>query len=176
MSRMFRNPLCIELYISSSAWKRIMKVMSDSEHVILLSLLCLFSVGLVGCTAPLAVQGLSSTSPVAFSNIDRGSGDSFWLARYDDVVQATLRAGQALSLTLDNKQIEKDETVFHFVGDREKKMKILIERRTETMTYAHFDVGFFGSKSMGRLMARQIFFEIDEAEAFLRNRHPAEDN
>jgi hypothetical protein len=29
---------------------------------------------------------------------------------------------------------------------------------------------------MGRLMARQIFFEIDEAEAFLRNRHPAEDN
>ena len=146
------------------------------KSVILSILLCLFIVGLGGCTAPLAVQGLSSTSPVAFSYIERGKGDSFWLAHYDDVVQATIRAGQALSLTLDNNQIIKDKTVFHFVDGKEKEMEILIGRRTETMTYARFDVGLFGSKSMRRLMARQIVFEMAEASAFLRNWHPEEDN
>jgi hypothetical protein len=54
-------------------------------------------------------------------------------------------------------------------------LNVLIERRTETLTYALFDVGLFGSKSLGRLMARQIVFEMAEAGAFLRNRHPAAD-
>jgi len=52
-------------------------------------------------------------------------------------------------------------------------LDVLIEHRTDTMTYARFDVGWFGSKSMGRLMARQIVFEMTEAGVFLRNWHPA---
>ena len=148
--------------------------MIATKHLILLALLCLFSVGLVGCTAPLAVQGFSSTSPVAFSNIGGGEGDSFWLARYDDVIQATLRAGQALSLTLANKQIEKDKTVFHFVDGKANKVKILIERRTETVTYARFSVGLFGSRAIGHLMVRQIIFEMNEEDKFLRDWHPVE--
>jgi hypothetical protein len=136
--------------------------------------LCLFFTGLCGCTVPLAMQGLSSSSPVAFSYIGKGKADSSWLARYDDVVRATLRAGQALSLKLERKDIEKDQTVFHYVDGKGKELDVLIERRTETMTYARFDVGWFGSRAMGRLMARQIVFEMTEAGAFLRDWQPAE--
>ena len=55
-------------------------------------------------------------------------------------------------------------------------MNVRIERRTETVTSAQFDVGLFGSKSMGRLMARQIVFEKAEAGAFLHCWHPTENN
>ena len=74
------------------------------KSAVFLTALCLVFAGLWGCTAPIAMQGLSSTSPVAVSYIGRGKGDSSWLARYDDVVQATLRAGQALSLILEKKE------------------------------------------------------------------------
>jgi hypothetical protein len=128
--------------------------------------------GLIGCTAPLAVQGLSTTSPVAFSHAGRGKGDSYWLAPYDDVVRATERAGQALSLELEKKEIEKDYIIFHYIDGRQKQLDILIERSTGTMTYARFDAGLFGSKSMSRLMARQIVFEMTEVGAFLRSWDP----
>lgn len=147
--------------------------MTIKNSVYLISLGLFFS-GLCGCTAPLAVQGLSSTSPVAFSYIGRGKGDSFWLAHYDDVIQATEQAGQTLSLELEKKMIEKDHTKFQYADGRGNHLEIMIERRTETMTYARFDVGFFGSRSMGRLMVRQIIFEMTEAGAFLRDWQPKE--
>ena len=53
-------------------------------------------------------------------------------------------------------------------------MDILIERRTETMTYARFSVGVFGSKSMGQLMVRQIIFEVNAEGKFIRDWHPVE--
>ncbi|CAB1074383.1 hypothetical protein D1AOALGA4SA_2202 [Olavius algarvensis Delta 1 endosymbiont] len=68
--------------------------------------------------------------------------------------------------------IDPEQSTFHFVDDKGNKMKILIERRTETMTYARLKVGWFGSRSMGRLMARQIVYEMIETDAFLRNWHP----
>ncbi len=83
---------------------------------LLAGLLLLFA-GLTGCTAPIAMQGLSSTSPVAFNAIGRGKADSAWLARYEDVVQATQRAGQALSLILEKKEIGEDQTDLIPSGD-----------------------------------------------------------
>ena len=139
-----------------------------------LTAMCLIFAGLSGCAAPLAMQGLGSTSPVAVSYIGGGKGESFWLARYDDVVQATQRAGQTLSLKLRKKMIEKDQATFKYIDDKGKQLDVLIERRTDTMTYTRFDVGLFGSKSMGRLMVRQTIFEMSEAGTFLRNWHPTE--
>ena len=144
------------------------------KNAFFLTTLGLVFIILCGCMAPLAMQGLSSTSPVAFSRIGQGKGDSFWLARYDDVVQATQRAGQALSLKLEIKDIDHDKTLFHYIDGTGEKLDVLIERRTDSMTYARFDVGWFGSRSMGRLMVRQIVFEITEADAFLDNWQPAE--
>jgi hypothetical protein len=117
---------------------------------------------------------LGSGAPVAFNSTGRGKGDSAWLARYDDVVQATMRAGNALSLKLKKKQIGPSQSNFDFIDDKGNKLQILIERRTGTTTYARLNVGWFGSRSMGRLMARQIVYEMIEADAFLRNWHPQE--
>ena len=137
------------------------------------SLLVLMS--LCGCTAGLALQGLSSGAPVAFDAKGRGKADSAWYARYDDVVQATLRAGEKLSFKLEEKNIGTDRSAFNFVDDKGKKLEILIERRTETVTWVQFNVGRFGgSVSIGRLMARQIIVEVAEANDFLRDYHPTE--
>jgi len=141
---------------------------------VLPALFCLFLAGLSGCAAPLVFQGVSGGAPVVFDSTGRGQGDSTWLARYDDVIQATLRAGQDLSLKLEKEKSEPDQSIFHFIDDKENRLQILIERRTETVTYARLDVGWFGSRSMGRLMARQIVYEMIEANAFLRNWYPEE--
>ena len=144
------------------------------KRVVLGAVFCLLLTGLCGCAAPLALQGLGSATPVAFNATGMGTGDSAWLARYDDVVQATLRAGEVLSLNLEKKEIGEGQTVFRYMDGMGKKMDILIERRTETMTYARFSVGLFGSKSMGQLMVRQIIFEVNAEGKFIRDWHPVE--
>jgi len=144
------------------------------KSVVLRAVFCLLLTGLCGCAAPLALQGLGSATPVAFNATGMGEGDSAWLARYDDVVQATLRAGEVLSLNLEKREIGEDQTVFQYMDGKGKKMNILIERRTETMTYARFSVGLFGSKSMGQLMVRQIILEVKAEGKFIRDGHPVE--
>ncbi len=146
------------------------------KNTVIPALFCLFLTGLCGCTAGLAMQGLSSGAPVAFNATGRGKGDSAWFARYDDVVQATLRAGEKLSFKLEKKNIGKDQSDFKFVDAKGKKLEMLIERRTESLTWARFNVGLFGSRSIGRLMARQIIVEVADAKEFLRDWHPEEDN
>jgi len=144
------------------------------KRVVLGAVFCLLLTGLCGCAAPLALQGLGSATPVAFNATGMGAGDSAWLAHYDDVVQATLRAGEVLSLNLEKKEIGEGQTVFRYMDGKGKKMYILIQRRTETMTYARFSVGLFGSKSMGQLMVRQIIFEVNAEGKFVRDWHPVE--
>jgi len=80
---------------------------SDKKNMALPALFCLLLTCLCGCTAPLALQGMSSGVPVAFNSTGRGKGDSAWFARYDDVVQATLDAGQKLSFELEEKRSER---------------------------------------------------------------------
>jgi hypothetical protein len=147
----------------------IKKMVTPALFLLLLMSLC-------GCTAGLAMQGLSSGAPVAFNATGSGKGDSAWYAHYDDVVQAALRAGEKLSFQLKKKNTGKDRSDFNFVDDRGAKLEILIVRRTATLTWARFNVGLFGSTSIGRLMARQIIVEVAEADDFLRDWHPTEDD
>ena len=127
-----------------------------------------------GCAPPLALQGLGSAAPAAFSPTGSGEGDSAWLARYDDVVGATLNAAQVLALEVAQKQVGEDRAVFLFVDGRGNKLNILIERRTETVTYARMNVGWFGSRTVGQLLARQIIFELSNENKFLRDFEPVE--
>ena len=83
-------------------------------------------------------------------------------------------AGQKLSFKLEKKMIGMDQSALNYIDDKGSKLEILIERRTETVTWVGFNVGLFGSKSIGRLMARQIVIEMVEADKFLRDWHPAE--
>ena len=139
------------------------------------TLIFLLLMSLCGCTAGLAMQGLSSGAPVAFNATGSGKGDSAWYARYDDVVQATLRAGDKLSFQLEENNTGKDRSYFNFVDEKGAKLEILVVRRTGTLTRARFNVGS-GSASIDRLMARQIIVEVAEAKDFLRDWHPEEDN
>ena len=143
------------------------------KNVLLAAVFCLLLTVLYGCTAPLALQGLGGAAPAAFSSTGSGSGDSAWLAGYDDVVEATLHAGQVLSFKVEKKEIGEDQTVFQFIDGIGKKLDVLIERRTETLT-SRFSVGLFGSKTIGQLMVRQIIFELNKADKFLRDWHPVE--
>ena len=138
------------------------------------SVIFLSSVVLWGCTAPLALHGLGSATPVAFSSSGSGSGDSAWLVRYDDVVQATLHAAQVLALEVKKNEIGEDQAVFQFIDGMGKKLDARIERRTETVTYARFSVGWFGSRTVGQLLVRQIIFDLHKEGKFLRDLKPVE--
>ena len=112
---------------------------------------------------------ISGAVPVAFNYQGGGKGESFWLVQYDDVVEATLLAGIALSLELKEKKVEADQTFFRFYDDREARIDLLIERRTDTMTSILIDIGRSGSIAFARLMARKIIFELKKADAFLED-------
>ena len=126
----------------------------------------------VGRLSPFAISTVGSAgsaAPVASNNLGGGKGESFWIAQYDDVIEAVLQAGEVLSLELREKKIEQDQASFRFQDAKAKKIDLLIERRTDTMTSILFDVGWFGSAAFGRLMFRQIISELDEAGDFLED-------
>ena len=126
----------------------------------------------VGCLSPFAISTVGSAgsaAPVASNNLGGGKGESFWIAQYDDVIKAVLRAGEVLSLEVEEKNIEKDRAFFRFYDTKAERIALLIERRTDTMTSILFDVGWFGSVAFGRIMFRQIVFELDEAGDFLED-------
>ena len=135
--------------------------------------LFIFLICNVGCVSPFVLNSAGtagSSSPVAFNNEGGGSGESFWLAKYDDVITATLRAGDALSLELQEKRIENDQTFFSFYDSKSERIDLFIERRTDTMTSIKFNVGWFGSVAFGRLLAQQIIYELNESGSFPEDR------
>ena len=126
----------------------------------------------VGCLSSMALNSVGAAAggaPVSFENSGGGKGESFWIASYDDVIAASLRAGEALSLETKEKQIEKDQAFFRFYDAKKERIDLFIERRSDTVTSIKFDVGWFGSVAFGRLMARQIISELIESESFLED-------
>ena len=124
----------------------------------------------VGCLSPLAINTVGSAgsaAPVSSNNLGGGRGESFWIAQYRDVIKAVLQAGENLSLELSEERIEQDQAFFRFRDAKAERVDLFIERRTDTITYILFDVGWFGSMAFGRLMFRQIISELDEAGDFL---------
>jgi hypothetical protein len=125
-----------------------------------------------GCLSPLAINAVGSAgsaAPVASNNLGGGRGETFWIAQYNDVIEAVLQAGEVLSLELREKKIEQDHASFRFQDTKSERIDLLIERRTDTMTYILFDVGWFGSVAFGRLMFSQIISELDKAGDFLED-------
>jgi hypothetical protein len=132
-----------------------------------------------GCLSPIAISTMGtvgSGAPVIFHDSGRGKGESFWIAKYDDVITATSRAAEALSLELKEKKIEKDQTFFRFYDATKDRIDLFIERRSDTMTSLKFDVGWFGSNAFGRLMVRQIIDELIDSGDFLEDWEPLEGN
>ena len=133
--------------------------------------LILLTIILGGCLPAVAIQAVGSAAggaaPSASEYRGAGKGESYFIAHYDDVIQAVLNSGKTLSLELKEKKVDEDRAFLQYYADKESRINILIEPRTETMTSILFDVGWNGSLAFGRLMARQINFELEEAGAFL---------
>jgi hypothetical protein len=131
-----------------------------------------------GCMAPVAFQAagaIGGASPVAMNLVEKGKAESYWVARYADVVDATIRAGQVLSLELLEKKVEADKTSFRYGYRKGEKAEILVEYRTATMTSVQIDYGVSGSIAFARLMGREIAVELAKAGAFLEDLSPDEE-
>jgi hypothetical protein len=143
-------------------------------RLIVLFIALTFNVGCLSLIAISTMGTVGSGAPVVFHNSGTGKGESFWIAKYDDVIAATSRAAEALSLELKEKKIEKDQTFFRFCDAKKDSIDLFIERRSDTMTSLKFDVGWFGSATFGRLMVRQIIDELIDSGDFLEDWQPLE--
>ena len=126
----------------------------------------------VGCLSPIALTSMGtagSDAPVVFSHLHAGQGESFCIAKYEDVVAATMRAGEVLSLQVKQKKVDQDQAFFRFYDATKERIDLFVVRRSDTMTSIKFDVGWFGSVAFGRLMTRQIISELSQSQSFLEH-------
>jgi hypothetical protein len=128
--------------------------------------------GCAVCLSPLvlgpsATVG-SSAGEAGISRYENGRIKSLELARYEDVVEATRRAGEALSLKLRKEATNTEQSTFYYIDDRNEEVKVSIEPRTDTLTHIQIDVGFFGSKGLALVMVNQIVNEISSHGKYLQ--------
>ncbi len=83
-----------------------------------------------------------------------------------------MRAADAITLEVKEKQIGKDHAFFRFSDAKGGTVELYIDRRTATMTSVLFDVGWFGSVAFGHLFSNQIIFELNESDSFLEDWTP----
>jgi hypothetical protein len=134
---------------------------------------------IVGCLSPIALGTMETTgneTPVVLNHIGRGQDEGFFLAKYDDVTAATLRAAEALSLEVREKKIEENQSSFRFFDAKEDRIDIFVVRRSDTMTSIKYDVGWFGSVAFGHLMFRQIISELHRSGSFPHECKPKTNN
>ena len=129
--------------------------------------------GCAACLSPLvlgpsATVG-SSAGEAGISRYESGRIQSFELARYEDVVEATRRAGELLLLKLRKEATNADQSTFYYVDDKNEQVKVTIEPRTATLTHIQIDVGLFGSKGLALVMINQIVNEIASEGKYLQS-------
>ena len=130
------------------------------------------SSGCAVCLSPLvlgpsATVG-SSAGEAGISRYENGRIKSFELARYEDVVEATRRAGEALSLRLQKETTNAEKSAFYYIDDKNEKVEVTIEPRTDSLTHIEIGVGFFGSKGLALVVINQITHEIASEGKYLQ--------
>ena len=121
-----------------------------------------------GCALPLAAVAVPAAAgaPVAADNVGGGRTESFWVARYDDVVQAAFTAADKLSLEIEADDVGDDRAFLRFTDLQGMTLNLTIERRTDTVTRVLFNVGWAGSAGFARLVGQQIAEDLNAADAF----------
>jgi hypothetical protein len=140
------------------------------NSILLFATACIFTIFMTGCTSATLVTGLSS----APSGVSYGSGygskvNSYQIVRYEDAVEAALRAAAALALEKKYKDVKETRAELRYIDEKDEVIDIVIERRSAKTTFIQVDAGFFGPKGMSRLMLLQILDEIGEAGDFLED-------
>jgi TPR repeat protein len=142
------------------------------KHTVGLSVWAVFLLTCSGCMAPVAFQAagaVGSTSPVAINLAEKGKAESYWVARYSDVVAATERAAQVLSLELLEKKSEAERTTLRYGYSKGQNVEIMVEHQTATMTSAQINYGLSGAAAFANLLAREIAVELHKAGDFLED-------
>ena len=143
-----------------------MKV-STSKNAVMLAVLCILLASTYGCTACLmgsaGTAGAGATE-AGVTRFEMGRVTRFEIAQYEDVIEASRLAAENLSLDLKEEKIEENRASFRYLDDKDQKIDLLIERRTDTVTYIKVDVGIFGPQGLGLLMLNQILNELPEHE------------
>lgn len=119
------------------------------------------------CLGPSATVG-SSAGETGISRYEGGKVRSYELAHYQDVVEATRRAGEALSLKLQKEATNEEQSTFFYLDDKNDKVKVTVAPRTDTLTHIEIDVGFFGSKGLALVVINQIVTEITREGKYLQ--------
>ena len=143
-----------------------MKV-STSKSAVMLAVLCILLAGTYGCTACLVGSAATVGAGAAGAGVTRfemGRVTRFEIAQYEDVIEASRLAAENLSLNLKEEKIEENRASFSYLDDKDQKIDLLIERRTDTITYIEVDVGIFGPQGLGLLTLNQILNELAEYE------------
>jgi len=143
-----------------------MKV-STSKSAVMLAVLCILLAGTYGCTACLVGSAATVGAGAAEAGVTRfemGRVTRFEIAQYEDVIEASRLAAENLSLDLKEEKIEENRASFRYLDNKNQKIDLLIERRTDTITYIEVDVGIFGPQGLGLLTLNQILNELAEYE------------
>ena len=133
----------------------------------MLAVLCILLTSTYGCTACLVSSAPSAGAGAAEAGVTRfemGKVTRFEIAQYEDVIEASRLAAEDLSLYLKEEKIEENRASFRYLDDKDQKIDLLIERRTDTITYIQVDVGIFGPQGLGLLTLNQILNELAEHE------------
>jgi hypothetical protein len=121
---------------------------------------------LAGCTVSPNAGSFETSSPVAFNFLTSRRIESFWLARFDQVVKATESAAAALSLTVTEREVGPDSATFRCRDNKAEQFRLVVEQRTAALTAIQIDIGENGSVAVARLFGRQIILELTEAGVF----------
>lgn len=146
---------------------------------------------------PAAISAGASAAQSGVTFFSRGKLRSFELVKFADAVEAMRRAGARLSMRLVEEEVraaddfvesgdavaatpedqhEVDRTgadvpdgrarlVFH--DERGGSVVVVIERRTETVTFIQADVGLFGDTGLSSLLLMETYDELREMEAYI---------
>ena len=129
----------------------------------MIAVLCILWASAYGCTACMVSSAASvggGAADAGVTHFHMGKVARFEVARYEDVIEASRRATEHLSLDLKKEKLEEDQGSFTYLDDKNQKIDLLIERRTETITYIEVDVGILGPKGLGLLVLNQILIEL----------------
>ena len=134
----------------------------------MLAVLCILLASSYGCTTACLVGSAATVGAGAaeagVTRFEMGRVTRFEIAQYEDVIEASCLAAENLSLDLKEEKIEENRASFRYLDDKDQKIDLLIERRTDTLTYIRVDVGIFGPQGLALLTLNQILNELAEDE------------
>lgn len=121
---------------------------------------------LAGCSGPALLVG-AQASQAGVSLFDRRGGFDAWhLARFDAVEAALRHAAGRMGLTLVEDELEEGRAWMVFETDRGEEVEVEVLRHGEGITVTAFEVGWFGSAGLARLLFKLTVSELSRSGAY----------